>query len=799
MKATKRLISFVLTLTLLCSLFSGVGPASADSSSFSLTVTEQGGSVTLALSLNQAQEIGVFYVSLTVPDGFTYQSHTNPFGFSETIDTAGGNYILDTLTSVSVPAGETFLTVDYAVPSDLEPGEYTFIASMNEAADGDLEPIAGLEGTSASATLIVEGGDEPVVGPVIDFSVTENGDTATAVIKLNKDCHITTLDMIVTPPEGFTYQSHTNPYGFAEVNNTAIGRFIWDNDSAEGITIISGNDLATLTYAAPVERSECEYTFTLRFVEVVDPDFEPIEGLDGETATASLVSHEWGEPSYVWAEDNSSVTATRACLRNSAHVETETVNTTSEITKSATCEDKGETTYTASFSNEAFAPQTRTVENIPAIGHDWGFTGFIWTDSDTEIGRVFAAAEYTCRHDESHYETVEATVTSVTTDPTCTEDGKTVYTAFVAAEDSLDGQEHSGTKEVAIEAIGHDWDEPGYTWAEDNSAVTAERVCKNDPTHKETETVLSAAEVTKEAGCEEAGEMTYTATFTNPAFETQTRTEAIPATGHTPGEPVRENELEPGCETEGSYDTVVYCTVCGKELSRETTAVPALGHDWGEPSYEWIETETGYTVNAEAICNRDADHKQTESVTASYEVITEATYDAEGLARYTATFTKEPFATQTKDVVLPKLGYKITVTDYRSGANCSIDPNEYYSGTLEFTVSSDGDRAVLVAVKHSEEDYEILKCKTGADGVHSYTIEVEAEMEIVMAFKGDVSLDGSIKASDATMIKRSLIGTYSFRTKLAELLADVSGDGTIKASDATMVARSILGSYTIKW
>ena len=54
----------------------------------------------------------------------------------------------------------------------------------------------------------------------------------------------------------------------------------------------------------------------------------------------------------------------------------------------------------------------------------------------------------------------------------------------------------------------------------------------------------------------------------------------IPALGHTPGEAVRENEVESSCTEGGSYDEVVYCTVCGEELSRETkTTVEALGHD----------------------------------------------------------------------------------------------------------------------------------------------------------------------------------------------------------------------------
>jgi Zn-finger protein len=56
----------------------------------------------------------------------------------------------------------------------------------------------------------------------------------------------------------------------------------------------------------------------------------------------------------------------------------------------------------------------------------------------------------------------------------------------------------------------------------------------------------------------------------------------IPATGHTAGEAVVENEADAGCENEGSYDNVVYCTVCEGEISRETVTVDALGHTEGE-------------------------------------------------------------------------------------------------------------------------------------------------------------------------------------------------------------------------
>ena len=84
---------------------------------------------------------------------------------------------------------------------------------------------------------------------------------------------------------------------------------------------------------------------------------------------------------------------------------------------------------------------------------------------------------------------------------------------------------------TVIPALGHDWGEPTYTWSEDNSTCTAERVCRIDDSHKETETATAASEVTREPTAAEEGERTYTAAFENPDFETQTRVEAIPALG----------------------------------------------------------------------------------------------------------------------------------------------------------------------------------------------------------------------------------------------------------------------------
>ena len=79
--------------------------------------------------------------------------------------------------------------------------------------------------------------------------------------------------------------------------------------------------------------------------------------------------------------------------------------------------------------------------------------------------------------------------------------------------------------------------------------------------------------------CTEAGKIIYTVAVdgVEPYVET-----GKPATGHTSGAAVKENEVAPGCIADGSYDEVTYCTVCNEELSRTTQTVPATGHTASE-------------------------------------------------------------------------------------------------------------------------------------------------------------------------------------------------------------------------
>ena len=66
---------------------------------------------------------------------------------------------------------------------------------------------------------------------------------------------------------------------------------------------------------------------------------------------------------YSADDDNTQVTATRTCGNDSTHVETEIVNTASVVKEAATCEKAGTTTYTATFTKEAFTTVISSKDN----------------------------------------------------------------------------------------------------------------------------------------------------------------------------------------------------------------------------------------------------------------------------------------------------------------------------------------------------------------------------------------------------------------------------------------------------
>ena len=81
--------------------------------------------------------------------------------------------------------------------------------------------------------------------------------------------------------------------------------------------------------------------------------------------TQATSEHHWQNIRYDWLEDLSQVTASADCS-HCDELLTETVKTTSRVTKQPTYEAEGETTYTAVFKNKTFATQNKTV-SIPKL------------------------------------------------------------------------------------------------------------------------------------------------------------------------------------------------------------------------------------------------------------------------------------------------------------------------------------------------------------------------------------------------------------------------------------------------
>ncbi|MBQ9558323.1 MAG: hypothetical protein IJU94_06960 [Clostridia bacterium] len=107
------------------------------------------------------------------------------------------------------------------------------------------------------------------------------------------------------------------------------------------------------------------------------------------------LGHDWGEPAYVWADDYTTCTATRVCRRNASHVETQTAETTANVTE-PTCTEAGKIIYSALFTNPAFAAQIKEIATNP-LGHDWIETG---REDPTCVrpGTLY----FSCRNDPDH-------------------------------------------------------------------------------------------------------------------------------------------------------------------------------------------------------------------------------------------------------------------------------------------------------------------------------------------------------------------------------------------------------------
>ena len=170
----------------------------------------------------------------------------------------------------------------------------------------------------------------------------------------------------------------------------------------------------------------------------------------------------------------------------------------------------------------------------------------------------------------------------------------------------------------------HNYGEPTWSWNNDFTA-SAVFTCTDDDGHTQTVPATVTNAVTTEPTCDKEGLRTYTAKVTFEGKDyTDTKTEPIPATGHT----------------------------------------------YGAPVWKWNDD---FTASATFTCGNDDSHVETVNAAVTNEVTTEATCEADGVRTYTAKVTFEGKEyTDTKTEVIPATSHDTELVGAKD-ATCTED------------------------------------------------------------------------------------------------------------------------------
>ena len=160
---------------------------------------------------------------------------------------------------------------------------------------------------------------------------------------------------------------NSNPDMAEYYESITVGKPFKNAYTIDNFGIKAFGEKVTLEFVKAVEAT-CEKAGSLEhwrdpLNDAIFADEYGTKPLTLEDITVSPLGHAWGEPTYTWSGDNSSVTARSICQRENDHVLEETVDTT--MTSSASCDKAGKTTWTALFENGIFTKQTRSVDTEP--------------------------------------------------------------------------------------------------------------------------------------------------------------------------------------------------------------------------------------------------------------------------------------------------------------------------------------------------------------------------------------------------------------------------------------------------
>ena len=408
----------------------------------------------------------------------------------------------------------------------------------------------------ATFTCAACGDKQTVKATVVALTVEP---TCTLPGKITYTAYLYFLDEKYEDSKEVTIQPLGHSYGKPEWN--------WKYDlSAAEATFTCAKCGDKQTVKATIESKTVDPTCTEegKLVCVATVVFNEETYQDEKTGVIPATGHSYGDPIWSWKEDYSAAEATFVC-KCGDDKQTVTATVTSETFK-PTCTEDGKIVYKATviFRKVAYSDKKEVI--LPATGHSYGEPEWNWAEDCSTADATFICAA--CGDKQR----VKATIASETAAPTCTEDGKTVYTATAVFCEKT----YKSEQTKVLSATGHKEGEP-------KTENEVKPTCTQDGGY---DTVVY---------CTVCGE------------ELSRVTTVVPATGHVWGDWVA--DPAPTCTADGSETRV-----CKNDPTHvETREVPALGHDWGD--WEVVTPADEYRSGEERrVCRNDASHVETRTI-----------------------------------------------------------------------------------------------------------------------------------------------------------------------------------------
>ena len=296
------------------------------------------------------------------------------------------------------------------------------------------------------------------------------------------------------------------------------------------------------------------------------------------------LGHDWDEASAVWkwsTEGGVSASVTLTCKNDRNHHETFAAEISDYvISKSPTCTEEGNATYTASAAVDGLKLSNVYEITLPMAEHQFGSepVEIIPATCNHHTEKIYECEVCHLRHTTieegelmPHSISPEA---SKSTPAGCTTDGEIVGICMVCYEEVSE----------PIAAKGHVWNTttPVWNWSDDCKACTASLVCESCNEQISVEADVSADVLTAPT-CTESGETVYTA---KADFDGQEYTDKITVSTDALGHSAKKVEAKAPTATEKGNIAYWYCEKCEKyfkdealtqEITLEQTVLAATG------------------------------------------------------------------------------------------------------------------------------------------------------------------------------------------------------------------------------